>query len=425
MKKCPSCGAPLNTLSRFCEACGTEIPAEASSAAESATAQAPSQSTVDICTAVQQDLAVLASRAPTSPLAAFLTGLVTLPTVGSAYLVVKAASVFGHTGRSAERSKLALEQNLRTLEMSCKSDPQVAALVEKSRTELNDYSRRQYLARSRFLAGMAASLLLGLLAFGIVWFIHLRGTQPSDNGDTHSTNQITINNNITIQPQNPPPSAPSSSTGGTPAKGVGPAGPAAPKSIYPFKAAIIVENHAIHDLDDKVQTLRDILVSRIAGKDFAVLSPEAIRPLLNGAAPAQPAGNVPALANVEVALANATTAAPLASQLDASLVLYVAYTSFATETKKYTGADFSTVNVTYTLRLAYRLVETTEGCAIKGAPITLSKTVRQTENLQTTSDEMINQMLDEAAQQITDSVTPAHRRAAASPEAAPAPNQAQ
>src|SRR5664279_1305917 len=153
MNKCPSCGAPLNALTRFCEACGNEITPKSSPTAESATAQPATPTAAELCGKIQEDLAILASRPPASALAAFFTGLFTLPSLGFVYLGVKAASVFGHIGKSPERSKLALEQNLRIAEMCCKSDPEVLALTERSRMELGNYHRRQYAARTKFLAG--------------------------------------------------------------------------------------------------------------------------------------------------------------------------------------------------------------------------------------------------------------------------------
>jgi hypothetical protein len=427
MNKCPSCGAPLNALTKFCEACGNEITPKSSPTAESATAQPATPTAAELCGKIQEDLAVLASRPPASTFAAFLTGLFTPPSLGLVYLAVKAASVFGHTGKSPERSKLALEQNLRTAEMCCKSDPEVLGLIGKSRMELGSYDRRQHVARTRFLAGMATFVLLVILALiGVVVYQKQQAAKAVAAANALAEKQQ-HDAQVEAEKQRQAEIAAAEKQRQAEVEAAAAAAElarinhdkavsvtAAFTTNTPFKAAVIVENHSNRDLNDKALVLHELLSSLIAGKKFSVLSPEAMAPVLNGYAPAgaQPPPADAQGNRVEPLLANNATALPLAQNLGVDIILYASITSFGSETKKWTGSGVATENQIYTLRVAYRLVEAGEGGAIRGAEVVATKTIRQTEGLQTITDEFMNELLADAARQVAEVVSQPHRQAA-------------
>jgi len=174
----------------------------------------------------------------------------------------------------------------------------------------------------------------------------------------------------------------------------------------PRKAAIIVENRAGKELNDKVPVLEDLLASRIAGQGFSVLSRDVVTRALKEypaagekASPADAPGR-----QLDSLLENNTTALRLAQNLGADFILVPAITTFGHEKKTYTGNGIQTVNWVYTLRVSYRLAEAGEGGAIKGATVVASKTIRESAGLQVESSDMVNELLDDAATQLAEVV---------------------
>ena len=168
------------------------------------------------------------------------------------------------------------------------------------------------------------------------------------------------------------------------------------------KVAIIVENHAGAQLNDKVPVLEDMLSSRIAGQGYAVLSPDvvtrALKDYSTGAGPNNQGSATDRL------LESNTSALRLAQNLGADFLLIPCITTYGTEKKAYTGNGITTLNVTHNLRVSYKIVEAGAGGAIRGDTLTASKTIRQSGNLQVESSDVINELLNDAAGQLADSL---------------------
>ncbi len=203
------------------------------------------------------------------------------------------------------------------------------------------------------------------------------------------------------------------------------------------KVAIIVENRAGANLNDKVSVLEDLVTSRIAGKGFAVVSRDvainALKtyPSLGISATAKSDTDVKATsapdhaaANVEAAQANSATiaATPETTKLDQALsdntsalrlaqnlgvdfILIPSITSYGTEKKSYTGNGIQTLNTIHRLRVSYKIVEANEGGALRGGTFVSEKTTRDTGSLQTDSTDTLNELLDDAADQLADAIT--------------------
>jgi len=347
-----------------------------------------------VCANIQDDLALLATRLPPSRLAAFLTGLIVLPTVGLGYLAIKAVNVFGNPGKSPERAKLALEQNLRVAENAYKADADVRALADKGKNELASYLRRQHSARMSFLMGIVASIVLALAIIGAVTlhqkYLADKAIQAALAAKlTADANQAALN----LQQERDQEKQREESLARAQelhAKATNLANSMSADVSY--KAAILVENRAGNDMADKVSVLEDKLNSSLAGKGFSIMSRAAV-------------------ARAETALSNAgaqaetldTTSQQLgtmAHDIGADFIIYVSISSFGNEKKSYTGNGITTDNYTYMLRVAYRLIEAGEGGAITGGTAIASKMIRQTSGLQTDTTELINQLLDDAASQV-------------------------
>ena len=160
MNKCPHCGAFLKTLTRVCDACGSEIKPVATESSESSTATPAVLGAADLSTQINASLSILKTHPPSSKIKSFIIGLITIPTVGLGYLAAKFFDMLGRTGQSPERIKLSLDQNLRAVETSFKSDPEMKSLVVQGRTELKNYIQSQHETRMFLVYGMVASLIL-------------------------------------------------------------------------------------------------------------------------------------------------------------------------------------------------------------------------------------------------------------------------
>ncbi len=159
------------------------------------------------------------------------------------------------------------------------------------------------------------------------------------------------------------------------------------------KIAIIVENRAGAQFNDKISVLDDLLSSQIAGKGYSIISPEVVTRALSG----QPN-------QLDSALNDNTSALRLAQNLGADFILIPSITSYGTEKKAYTGDGIATVNVLHTLRVSYKIAEAGAGGVIKGDTVTVTKTVRQGGNLQTEDTDTLNALLADAAGQLADTI---------------------
>jgi hypothetical protein len=266
----------------------------------------------------------------------------------------------------------------------------------------------------------------------------------------------------------------------------------APATTPLRKVAIIVENRAGAQLNDKVLVFEDLLSSRIAGKGFSVISREvtvnalktypsvgiaaasqtAINASAAGASQHNSASSVSAQADaaqnaaiqakvasgagadsasldvgqtgsaqmaatqsqagsasghgsasldlarsdsaqlavtpettkLDQALSDNTTALRLAQNLGADFILIPSITTYGTEKKTYSADGINTINTVHTLRVSCKIVEAGAGGAIKGDTITASKTIRQSGSLQVESSDVINELLDDAADQLADNL---------------------
>ncbi|TAK95820.1 MAG: PEGA domain-containing protein [Verrucomicrobia bacterium] len=162
------------------------------------------------------------------------------------------------------------------------------------------------------------------------------------------------------------------------------------------KAAIIVENRAGKELNDKVQVLEDLLATRISGEGFTILSRDVVTRSLKDYS----AGGDSGPTALDRALETNTSALRLAQNLGVDYIIIPSITTYGHEKKTYKGNGVNTINDLYTLRVGYKIVEAGEGGSIRGGMATANKTVRGSDGLGTETTEHVNEMLDDAATQI-------------------------
>ena len=168
------------------------------------------------------------------------------------------------------------------------------------------------------------------------------------------------------------------------------------------KIAIIVQNRGSAALNDKVPVLEDLVSSRVAGKGFSVISRDDVtRSLKNYSTGKDPNGELGAL---DRSLEDNSSALRLAQNLGADYILVPSIVSLGTEKKNYSGNGINTLNITHKLRVTYKIVEAGQGGAVRGGAFTSEKKIRQTADLQTESSDVINELLDDAAEQLADAI---------------------
>jgi hypothetical protein len=168
------------------------------------------------------------------------------------------------------------------------------------------------------------------------------------------------------------------------------------------KTAIIVENRAGTEFNDKVPVLEDLLESRIAGKGYSVISRDVMtRALQDYSDGVNPNGGLTAL---DKSLEDNTSALRLAQNLGADFILIPSITSYGTEQKTYNGNGIATLNITHTLRVSYKIAEAGAGGAIRGGTVVATKTFRQSSDLSTEDSDLVNELLDDAAGQLADAI---------------------
>jgi hypothetical protein len=168
------------------------------------------------------------------------------------------------------------------------------------------------------------------------------------------------------------------------------------------KIAIIVQNRGSAALNDKVPVLEDLVSSRVAGNGFSVISRDDVtRSLKNYSTGKDPNGELGAL---DRSLEDNSSALRLAQNLGADYILVPSIVSLGTEKKNYSGNGINTLNITHKLRVTYKIVEAGQGGAVRGGAFTSEKNIRQTADLQTESSDVINELLDDAAEQLADAI---------------------
>lgn len=191
------------------------------------------------------------------------------------------------------------------------------------------------------------------------------------------------------------------------------------------KAAIFVENRAGAALNDKVSVLEDFLSSRVTEKGFSIISRElAVAALkrtdlvLEQDRSRQTAdGNkttsesqkakiyvTSGTTELDKKLSDNTTALRLAQNLGADYLLAASIATYGTEKKTFTDGALKTVNVIHTMRVSYKVLEASQGGSVIGDTVKASKAVRFTENSLTESSEVLNELLDDAANQVAENI---------------------
>ncbi len=171
-------------------------------------------------------------------------------------------------------------------------------------------------------------------------------------------------------------------------------------------AAIFVENRAGNDLNNKVSVLEDFLTSHITEKGYRILSREVlINSMRNySSEPGEVETETPG-AKLDKLLSNNTSALRLSQMMGADYIIVASITSVGTEKKVFGGYGVETVNLITNLRASYKIMDAGAGGTLVSDAIRVSKTVRSTGNSHTESSDTVNELLDNAAVKIAESLS--------------------
>lgn len=170
-----------------------------------------------------------------------------------------------------------------------------------------------------------------------------------------------------------------------------------------FKAAIFVANRAGAQYDTLISQLEDHLTARVSGSGFQVLSREIIANSLQSFDPAVASAPRPA-DGLDAKLTEQSSALRLGQNLGADYLLVATVDSIGTKERKVSAYGVNMTNVDTNLRATYKVIDGNTGATLVADVVKSTVSARQTENAQTTNDDAVNELLDQAAEQLGNSL---------------------
>ncbi len=159
------------------------------------------------------------------------------------------------------------------------------------------------------------------------------------------------------------------------------------------KVAIIVRNEAGPQFDGKIPVLEHLVGDRITDKGYSVIAHRVVVRVLSVQSN-----------ELDNALNDNSNALRLAQKLGADFILVASIATYDTDKTTYNSFGIATPNVTRTLRVGYKIIETSTGGAIRGGTVVATKIVRQASGSNAEDSNLISRLLDDAAGQLADAI---------------------
>lgn len=172
----------------------------------------------------------------------------------------------------------------------------------------------------------------------------------------------------------------------------------------PYKAALFISNRAGEQFDAKMMTFEDLVTARVADRGLQVLSREVIADAMRTFDPAVASSPRPA-DSLDAKLTEQSSALRLAQGLGADYLLIASITSVGAKERALNAYGVNTVTKETTMRVTYKILDGTTGGSITADAIKVMAGTRQTENLAEANDDIFNDLLDQAAVQLADSLS--------------------
>ncbi len=190
-----------------------------------------------------------------------------------------------------------------------------------------------------------------------------------------------------------------------------PAPPSAVPAVAPgsapnapvYKSVILVSNRAGAEWDGKVRVLEDHLAAQLSDLGFAVLTREVVVDSLRSFDPAIAALPRPA-DGLEAQLIEQSSALRLAQGLGVNYIIHASLSSVTSTDVVAKAYGVETRSRERALRVSYRLVDAADGGSLTGDTVRVATVVQQTANAETRREGVEDDLLDEAAGRIVDSL---------------------
>lgn len=159
-------------------------------------------------------------------------------------------------------------------------------------------------------------------------------------------------------------------------------------------AAIFTANHADKSLDEKLPALEDFISSRITENGFSTISREVATGALSSLV------KDGKQTEIERMLDNNSSVLRLSQMLGANYIIMATISSYGADKQTTEAYGVKMVNVTYSLRVTYKVLDGVQGSTLTGDTIKVSSTKRFTENSRSESTTIVDDLLDEASLKI-------------------------
>ncbi|WP_404424933.1 PEGA domain-containing protein [Nibricoccus sp. IMCC34717] len=170
-----------------------------------------------------------------------------------------------------------------------------------------------------------------------------------------------------------------------------------------FKAAIFVANRAGAENDKLISILEDHLTARVQGSGFQVLSREIIANALTAFDPAV-ASSTRSAESLDAKLTEQSSALRLGQNLGADYLLVATIDSIGTKQRTVSAYGVNMTNVDTNLRATYKVIDGNSGATLASDVVKSTVSARQTENAHEQNDDAVNELLDQAAEQLGNSL---------------------
>ena len=189
-----------------------------------------------------------------------------------------------------------------------------------------------------------------------------------------------------------------------------------------LRAAIFVQNRASPDFQKSVDTLNDLITTKLTEKGFSIIDKDVVIPAFSESRDDQGGARLDQKAKVdgmavtktEATVENVLTSASalrIAQMINADYLVVATINSAGHETREFKGQDTAyggDMKATiYTMRIALKVLEGRQGGTVYGDIVTATEKVAKTQNYESDSTDIVNKLLDNGSTLIADRVTSA------------------
>lgn len=185
--------------------------------------------------------------------------------------------------------------------------------------------------------------------------------------------------------------------------------PAAPQN---YKVAIVTTNRAGTAGDTQLGALEDYVTGKVTNLGVQVISAET---MMNAVGNMEPHAQK---AKLDAEMAEGTSAIRLAQTLGADYLLQVTLTGFDSNTKNVDAYGVKNTNEERVVRITYKILDGVSGASLAADTVKAAKTFQQTKESSEGRENVLNDLLEEAAGKVAASLQRAIARGRIAPPAA-------